>query len=51
MTKAQIIEALKKGCEASTSEYMTVRREHLLIAIGAQPEPEVEVPSVEPSNQ
>lgn len=35
--KSEVIEALKQGALNSGSEYITVRREDLLIALGAEP--------------
>ena len=46
MTKDQIIDALKKGSLNTTSKFVNVRRDHLLIALGAEPEPKDEEPSV-----
>jgi len=42
MTKQEIIEALVAGSRATSSEYVNIKREHLLIALDALPESEIE---------
>jgi hypothetical protein len=46
MTKQEIIDALTQGASKVAGQHITVNREHLLIALGAMPEPKDEVPSV-----
>jgi hypothetical protein len=36
--RSEVVEALKQGALSSGSEYVTVRREDLLIALGAEPQ-------------
>jgi hypothetical protein len=46
MKKQDAIDNLVKGATNTNSTYITVTREHLLIALGAVEEKEDEVPSV-----
>ena len=36
--RQQVIEDLKRGCRKSGSEYVSVRREDLLLALGDEPQ-------------
>ena len=42
MKKQEAIDALLKGSLNTNSQFVTITREHLLIALGAQPETDTE---------
>ena len=43
--RQQVIEELKRGCRKSGSEYVSVRREDLQLALGDEPQQTVKVAS------
>lgn len=43
MTQDEAKAALLEGAQNTNSEFITVTREHLLIALGVEPQPEVSV--------
>lgn len=47
MTKNEIIDALIKGSTGHNARFVNVRRDHLLIALGAAPEPAQTQPTEE----